>query len=147
MLKLSSGISFDDLYRREGLVRLDGAFVANLRTADAQLCEQLIAARAQPDVLSEKQESELLIAVAPHLDDFIAQLFGIEAEVCALSARHAELAPVFSCKRLFVQRKALHKYKGDAVAVFDAAALQAKITALLGGTFSELVSPTEGFDD
>ena len=74
MLKLSSGISFDDLYRREGLVRLDGAFVANLRTADAQLCEQLIAARLQPDVLSEKQESELLIAVAPRSEEHTSEL-------------------------------------------------------------------------
>src|SRR3954468_20632625 len=119
MLKLAHGFAFHDLYRRDGLQRLDQTFVAALKDADAALCEQLLAARTQPAILTNKQESELLIAVAPHLDDFIAKLFGIETEVRALSARHNELAPIFSCKRLFVQRKALHKYKADAAIAFD----------------------------
>ncbi|HUK04087.1 MAG TPA: FAD-dependent oxidoreductase, partial [Burkholderiales bacterium] len=37
--------------------------------------------------------------------------FGIEAEAQALAARHNELAPLYSVKRLFVQRRALHKVK------------------------------------
>src|SRR5678815_4857965 len=54
------------------------------------------------------------------------------------SARHHELAPLFSCKRLFVQRKALHKYKAEAAAAIDGAQLRAQLSALFSGDFTEL---------
>jgi len=44
--------------------------------------------------------------IAPHLDDFLAELFGIQAEFRALAARHHELAPLHTIKRQFVQRRA-----------------------------------------
>ncbi|MDB5808740.1 MAG: hypothetical protein JWN94_862 [Betaproteobacteria bacterium] len=138
MLKLPHGLSFPDLYHRDALVRLDAVFLKSLAASDEALSAQLRTAREQAATLAPKQESELLIAVAPHLDDFIARLFGIEDEVRALSARHNELAPLYSCKRLFVQRKALHKYKGDAAAAIDGPALRAKLIPLLGGEFTEL---------
>src|SRR5450830_703780 len=90
---LNFGFSFPDLYSRAGLARIDAAFLQYLGQGDAALAERLIAARAQPDALAKKAESELLIALAPHLEDFTAALFGIETEVEALSARHSELAP------------------------------------------------------
>ena len=40
-LSLKFGLSFDDLYHREGLVRLDAAFVDYLRATDAALCARL----------------------------------------------------------------------------------------------------------
>jgi NADPH-dependent glutamate synthase beta subunit-like oxidoreductase/NAD(P)H-flavin reductase len=108
-LRLHFGISFEDLYARDGLVRLDAAFLQFVALADAGLRARLEAARAAPP--TGKGESELLIALAPHLEDFLARLFGIEAEAQALAARHHELAPLYSVKRLFVQRQALHKVK------------------------------------
>ena len=53
-------------------------------------------ARADPGALDARAHSDLLIAAAPHLEDFIAELFGIRAEVAALAARHHELAPLYS---------------------------------------------------
>ncbi len=138
MLSLAQGFSFSDLYDRDGLVRLDEAFLRALGKADSGLCQHLAAARESPANLAPKQESELLIALAPHLDDFIGDLFAIAAEVRKLSARHNELAPLYSCKRLFVQRKALHKYKADAAAAFDGAALRAALAGKIGGAFTEL---------
>ena len=111
MLRLRFALSFEDLYCREGLVRLDAAFLKFLAQADAALRERLVAARARP--LAGKEESELLIALAAHVEDFIARLFGIEAEALALAAQHHELAPLYSVKRLFVQRRALHKVKPE----------------------------------
>jgi NADPH-dependent glutamate synthase beta subunit-like oxidoreductase/NAD(P)H-flavin reductase len=108
-LRLHFGISFEDLYARDGLVRLDAAFLQFVAQADAGLRARLEAARAAPP--TGKDESELLIALAPHLEDFLARLFGIEAQARALAARHHELAPLYSVKRLFVQRRALHKVK------------------------------------
>ena len=66
-------------------------------------------ARADPDRLDRKAESALLIEIAPWMEDFIARLFGIEKEVSALAARHHQLAPLYSCKRQFVQRRAMNK--------------------------------------
>jgi NADPH-dependent glutamate synthase beta subunit-like oxidoreductase/NAD(P)H-flavin reductase len=107
-LRLAFGLSFADLYAREGLLRLDGEFLSFL---DPSLKARLLEARATPP--ATKQESELLVALAPHLEDFLAKLFGIEAEAQALAARHNELAPLYSVKRLFVQRRALHKVKPE----------------------------------
>ena len=129
MLNLAFGLNFSDLYRRDGLLRLDTAFVDALRAVDDALCQRLLGARADPPALATRQESELLIALAPHVEDFIAELFGIKAEVEQLSARHGELAPLYGCKRLFVQRKAMHKYQADAASRFDGAALRGELAA------------------
>ena len=69
-------------------------------------------ARATPAPRA-RTESDLLVALAPHVEDFLATLFGIEAEARALAERHNELAPLYSVKRLFVQRRALHKVKPE----------------------------------
>ncbi|MBC8006685.1 MAG: FAD-dependent oxidoreductase [Prolixibacteraceae bacterium] len=138
-LRLRFNLCFEDLYRRAGLLRLDAAFLNYLSQAQAALRERLESLRGNHPSLPPKQESEFLIAVAGHLDDFIAQLFGIEDEVGALSARHFELAPLYSCKRLFVQRKAVNTYKAEAAAGFDAIRLEAQLVAWFGAAFSELV--------
>ena len=88
------GFSFNDLYDRDGLVRIDAAFLVFLGESDAALHAQLVAARLSADAISGKAESELLISLAPPLEDFLARLFGIEAQVLALAARHHELAPL-----------------------------------------------------
>src|SRR3954463_10000188 len=103
------GIRFDDLYEREGLARVDAAFLEFLGEGDAALRDRLVAARANPP--AAKEESDVLIAAAPHVEDFIAQLFDIKAEAQALAVKHHHLAPLYSVKRLFVQRRAMHKVK------------------------------------
>ncbi|MGH8746990.1 MAG: hypothetical protein ACREUK_10935, partial [Burkholderiales bacterium] len=137
-LRLGFGIGFLDLYDRQALRALDGTFLDFLGEADASLRNRLAAARNATDGLTAKDESELLIALAPHLDDFIARLFGIEAEVQALAARHHELAPLYSVKRLFVQRRALHRIKGQEAQEVDGTAAEQQLVARFGESFSEL---------
>jgi NADPH-dependent glutamate synthase beta subunit-like oxidoreductase/NAD(P)H-flavin reductase len=132
------GFSFDDLYDRDGLIRLDAAFLEFLGSADAALRAQFEAARISADPLAGKQQSELLIALAPHLEDFLAGLFGIQAQVQSLAARHYQLAPLYNCKRLFVQRRAMTKVKPEEAATLDGPALEAQLTAHIGAPFSEL---------
>ena len=98
-LRLQFNLRFQDLHRREGLSRVDAAFLEFLGQAQPALRDRLESLRGGQSPLPPKQESEFLIAVAGHLDDFIASLFGIQDEVGALSARHFELAPLYSCKR------------------------------------------------
>ena len=95
---------FEDLYRREGLLRLDQHFIDRLRASDVALFNRFMSARAV--LPADKEHSLLLIDLAPHVDDFIGELFGIEKELQALAEKHDVLAPLYACKRLFVQRRA-----------------------------------------
>ena len=133
------GLSFADLYDHQGLSRLDQAFLQELAQTDAPLRTRLLAARADVTTLAVKIESELLLALAPHLNDFIGLFFGIESEVGALAERHHALAPLYSVKRLFVQRKAMHKYKAEAAAAIDGVAIGERLTLLFGEPLTELV--------
>src|SRR5258706_16364936 len=125
MLKLAYGLSFAELHERDGLVRLDAAFLDYLGAAESALRPQLEAAREGPS-LDPKSESALIIEIAPHLDDFLAELFGIQAEFRTLAARHHELAPLYEVKRQFVQRRAANKVKPERAARLAAPPLEAK---------------------
>ena len=133
-----AGLTFDDLYCREGLLKLDQRFLDELARNDAALHERLTRARAVPSSLAARQESELLLALVPHLESYLARLFGIERELAALAARHHELAPLYPVKRLFVQRKALHKYQSQDAQGFDGHALERELTTAFGEPFTEL---------
>ena len=137
-LSLAFGFRFEDLYDREGLARLDTKFLDALAIADAGLRDRLVAARAAPESLAQKEEAELLLAVAPVLDDFVAELFGIGADLDRLVAAHTETEPLFRVKRKFVQRRAMLKIKADEAAKFDGPALEAEVAGKLGGHFDEL---------
>src|SRR5271169_3158786 len=95
-LILKHGLSFADLYDRDGLMRLDRAFVADLAMADPTLHERLITARHDPDGLGHSAESDLVVDLAPYLEDFLGALFGIAAGLRELQARHHALAPLYS---------------------------------------------------
>jgi NADPH-dependent glutamate synthase beta subunit-like oxidoreductase/NAD(P)H-flavin reductase len=123
-LSLNHGLSFADLYERDGLIKLDRAFVAHLAAGDAALHDRLMTARADVAALDRKAESDLLVDLAPHVEDFLGGLFGIAAEIRALQQRHDELAPLYSVKRLFVQRRAVKEIKEPDAAVLDGDALR-----------------------
>ena len=124
---LAHGLSFDDLYGHAGLARLDAAFVAWLQGANVDAHARLMAARATPDALPAKEESNLLIELARPLEDFVGALFGISAEAAALRQRDAKFAPLYDCKRLFVQRYVTRAIKADAASVLDGAAVTAAV--------------------
>src|SRR5258708_2995080 len=132
-LALKHGLTFPDLYDRDGLIRLDRAFVAHLASADAALHDRLMTGRAEPDALDHKAESDLLIDLAPYLEDFLGDLFGIAGEVRELQARHDRLAPLYSVKRLFVQRRAVKEIKEIDAAQLNGHKLGQELHILIGG--------------
>jgi NADPH-dependent glutamate synthase beta subunit-like oxidoreductase/NAD(P)H-flavin reductase len=129
---LQHGLRFADLYSRDGLVRLDAAFMAHLQAADASLFAMLATGRAAPEKLPAKDESDLIVDLAPHLEDFVAALFGIQSEVLAHQSQHDELSPLYTVKRLFVQRRAAKGATPEAIAKLDGPALAAKLEELMG---------------
>ncbi len=136
-LSLSFGLAFEDLAHHEGLARLDSLFLNELEQAAADLAVRLSEARSNPAALPAKQRSELIVELAPHVEDFIAVLFRIQPEVRALQTRHHELAPLYSVKRKFVQRKALTGYTPEKAAAIDGLALAAELEGFMLEPLSE----------
>src|SRR3954451_19842110 len=133
-LALKHGLAFSDLYEREGLIRLDRAFIAHLASGDVTLHDRLMAARANPEALDPKAESDLLVDLAPEVEDFIGEVFAMAAEIRNLQARHDELAPLYSVKRLFVQRRAVKEIKEADAAQINGPRLAEELDTLIGGT-------------
>ncbi|HNB29257.1 MAG TPA: FAD-dependent oxidoreductase, partial [Alphaproteobacteria bacterium] len=142
-LRLAHGLRFEDLYDPAGLAKIDGLFVDALRKSDEGLAGRLLAARAEPKALDAKAESTLIIETAAHLDDFLGSLFGIADELGALRRQHSELAPIYSVKRLFVQRRALKAHPEAEAKTFDADSIRTELTGLFGGSFDELTFATK----
>jgi len=94
--KLQHDLSFTDLYDRDGLVRLDAAFVGWLKEIDVDAHARFMAARTAPDALAVKDESNLLIELARPLEDFLGALFGV-AKSCS-NAENLHLGAV-QCQR------------------------------------------------
>jgi NADPH-dependent glutamate synthase beta subunit-like oxidoreductase/NAD(P)H-flavin reductase len=137
-LSLSFGLQFDDLYTSEGLAKVDVAFQRFLGTGDATLLPQLLAARVDPKALDRKAASALILSLAPHLEDFLGELFQIQSEIRELQHQHQELAPLYTVKRNFVQRKALPSIKEADAQHFHGKTLQAELETYIGEPLTEL---------
>ncbi|HIJ37971.1 MAG TPA: pyridine nucleotide-disulfide oxidoreductase, partial [Rhodospirillaceae bacterium] len=129
--------SFAELYQSEGLSKLDRLFLDQVRDADPGLAARLAEARANPPEKSRDQ-ADLLIALAPHLDDFMAALFNLRGEMQTLASRQDALAPLWACKRLFVQRRAMKALRADEAEAVDGEALARDLSTLLGPSWDEL---------
>ena len=124
---LAFGLGFGDLYRREGLLRLDAAWLEFLGGTDAALAARYRAAREAPGSLDSKGEAALLIEAGPAVDAFIAHLFGIESELAELRAEHEALDPLWRVKWKFVKRQALLSVTPEQIAALDADAARSTL--------------------
>jgi NADPH-dependent glutamate synthase beta subunit-like oxidoreductase/NAD(P)H-flavin reductase len=130
VLNLPYGLDFADLYTRDGLVRLDAAFLSHLAPLSPDLHASLLAARQSPPT-DHKAESDLILALSPHVDDFVANLFGIEPELRALQSAHAAQHPLQTVKRKFVIPKS-NRITPDQAASLDITAITAELESLAG---------------
>jgi len=100
-----SGLSYADLFTLDGLTRLDQEYLARLQARDATRHAQLQALR-DGQAFTPVELSELLLAVAPLVDELIGELFGIRAELQATRAATLSHNPVLAFKKQFVARRA-----------------------------------------
>ena len=138
MLTLAHGLSIADLYRQPGLEKLDGIFLAQLGRTAGELHARLAAARAAPDTMPAADELALMLELAPVLEAFLIELFGIAAEAGALSQQHVDLSPLYEVKRQFVQRQAAKAIAPEKAAALDGPALYRVLAERLGEDFDEL---------
>jgi NADPH-dependent glutamate synthase beta subunit-like oxidoreductase/NAD(P)H-flavin reductase len=137
-LTLSNGLSFMDLYDNEGLARIDSLFLDNLCQIDGDLHKRLIEARKAPDNLERKESSDLMLALAPHLDSFLVELFNIGEAASDLKTKQKDLDNLYTCKRIFVQRQAGKDYPQNEAETFDGLALAGELEKLFGTSLDEI---------
>jgi NADPH-dependent glutamate synthase beta subunit-like oxidoreductase/NAD(P)H-flavin reductase len=136
-LSLAFGIRFEDLYRRHGVFRVDAAFLEYLGRTDSTLLERLLGARNDASSLGHKDESQLILELGPVLEDFLAELFGIQSALRSLQSEYHEMAPLFDLKRKFVQRRAATLAKPAEATQWDGPQLRSDLSILFGEPFSE----------
>ncbi len=134
---LNFNLKFTDLYNLDGLAKIDAEFVGSLKSSNLDLYNRLVTVRSNPTSFPDKDSSNLIIEIAPYLEDFIASLFKIEADFYKLRAKHQDLANIYSCKRLFIQRQAIKKYKLEEIENFAIDKIKAKLEEYLGGELAE----------
>ncbi len=129
-----TGSRFADLYDRDGLVRLDRAFVVHLAAGDGALHDRLMAARAPGTRRDRRTKSKATCSSTSRRMSRIssADCWHRRRGEGDAGAAQASSAPLFSTKRLFVQRRAVKEIKEDAAAALDGSALVAEIEALIG---------------
>lgn len=98
-------IAFSGLFQVTGLEMLDKRFLELLKRQDLELYRQVDSYRQAAGPLPPVAESELLLALAPYLEDFLASFFGIERELAA--SRQATLSHdvVLAFKKEWVLRR------------------------------------------
>lgn len=135
-MNLAFGFTFEDLYSVEGLHRLDQTFLTYLREANPNLFVSLTAGRKAPP--SSLDLSSLLIDLAPYVEDFLSHLFFIEKDINTLQADAYALAPLYRCKRIFIQRMAAKAYTQDEALHFEGQALKEELITAMGKPYTDL---------
>ena len=97
----------------------------------------MLDARANPGALARKQQSDLIVELAPHVEDFIGELFGISGDLRALQAKHHSLAPIYALKRRFVQKKAISGVTKEQASAINGLAVAAELEALFNEPLTE----------
>ena len=124
---LGFGVAFRDLYRRDGLVQVDQAFLAQLRALDPALAERLLDARSSAGNLSRATEAALLLALGPALEQFIGTLFGVSDALSVLAEAATAAEPFFRVKWKFVRRQAALGISSDEAQGIDADELRRQL--------------------
>jgi NADPH-dependent glutamate synthase beta subunit-like oxidoreductase/NAD(P)H-flavin reductase len=101
-----NGFTFDELFHADGLQRLDQTFLDCLNRESTDLHKQLMAYREHDSSQTNIQQSELLIATARILEDFLAELFHIADEMAISQARTTSFNPIAVFKKYYVLKRA-----------------------------------------
>lgn len=103
-------LTFPDLYELDGLQKVNQHFELFLTEKNPQLAKDFALLKE-----SQKENSEILIAVAKIFEEFLAELFLITKETKILKEKHQNLAIIYRIKRDFIQRQIAKKYDGNSL--------------------------------
>ncbi|HBN22698.1 MAG TPA: pyridine nucleotide-disulfide oxidoreductase [Holosporales bacterium] len=135
--KLQFDITFQDLHSPQGLQCLDELFQGFLQDNNQELYQRYKEARN-----TQMEDSDLILAVAPLVEDFLAHLFDIEKDVQTLQKKHHSLAPLHTCKRTFIQRQVAKKANEAEARSHDGECLRTSLEAYFKKPFDDLTYAT-----
>ncbi|MGC1955121.1 MAG: pyridine nucleotide-disulfide oxidoreductase, partial [Gammaproteobacteria bacterium] len=138
------GFTYGDLYAPERLADLLQVFDVALQHDDPALFDEFVSYRLhQGEGLTAPQRSALLVRLAPHLGQFVARLFGVEAERGAkMGETQREFAAVFTYRREIVQ--AVDKlFRVEDQVRWDLPALDRAVQILKRSAFAEIADETD----
>lgn len=101
-----SDFTYEELFQPTGLARLDREFLTFLQQITPEIHEPLLRYRSGDKTLSALEISELLIAAATVLEQFLARLFKIEEAVSISQIQTISHNPIAQFKKYFVLRRA-----------------------------------------
>jgi NADPH-dependent glutamate synthase beta subunit-like oxidoreductase/NAD(P)H-flavin reductase len=99
-------LEYKKLYNLQQLEQLDKEFQQYIANANSNLHSEYLKARTS----KTKKNDTISLQLAPYVEDFLANLFGINNETQTTYANHSEYALIAVAKRQFVQRYAIKKY-------------------------------------
>jgi NADPH-dependent glutamate synthase beta subunit-like oxidoreductase/NAD(P)H-flavin reductase len=127
-----AGFRYADLYNPSRLRDLTLAFDRHAQAQNPDLFEAFQAYRAcRGDGMAPEQVSDLLVKMAPFVGEFVAKLFGVEAEWTAQRQFiDGEFSTVFAYKNDVIG-KLTARYKGQKPEDWDIAAVRSQFEALV----------------
>ncbi len=110
MKKLAFDLTFHDLYTREGIERIQQIFIRYLKDTDETLGQIYTHYVKQPQGITDKAYSDLILHVSPIVEEFICALFGKEKLSKVLQQTYLNASLIEHIRRTFVQRMALKNF-------------------------------------
>jgi NADPH-dependent glutamate synthase beta subunit-like oxidoreductase/NAD(P)H-flavin reductase len=99
-------LNYQALFQAETLTQLDQQFLNHLHDQNSSLHDELIAYRSQSQPFTAIQISELLLATAPILEEFLADFFDLHQALKTVHQQTQSHNPIFAFKKWFVLRRA-----------------------------------------
>jgi NADPH-dependent glutamate synthase beta subunit-like oxidoreductase/NAD(P)H-flavin reductase len=136
-----NGFTYADLYRPPRLRELAETFYREVAAADPGLAQEFSGYRAACGVgYADREESDLIIKLAPYLSRFLARLFKIETECEQLTAATINQQDIFEFKKSFIQKRVFKKFTTENLAAWDLAQLDRAVCELRQAAFPRTIS-------
>ncbi|MCP4923493.1 MAG: FAD-dependent oxidoreductase [bacterium] len=116
------------------MLKIDGLFLKFLKGHNPALYAQVIQGRSENRA---DFSSDILLDLAPHVQDFVGELFCVEEPLSDLKVQCDNFCPLEEAKRVFVRRRAAKAYSLEEVDHFEGGALRSILEEELGPHFTE----------
>ncbi|WPY00389.1 Putative bifunctional glutamate synthase subunit beta/2-polyprenylphenol hydroxylase domain protein [Candidatus Trichorickettsia mobilis] len=148
-MQLAFGFIFDDLSSLVKLYELDQVFLEFLEEHNSEVYQKLCHLRIinksntqSYTYLDELEYSNLLLDLAPILENFLAQLFFIEPEITKSRFEHIKFNSIYQCKRKFIQRFAIKKYPKASINSIDIVNVTNTLNQLIRAELTPIIFAT-----
>ncbi len=138
-LKLKHGFKFEDLFLSSKLRELTGLFYDHYKNFDSATYDTFVKYRDyKGEGFTELEVSNIVIASARVLDNFIVNFFGIDDEAAKLKLHNESEREVMKVRSDFMTKRVLKKYKPADLASMNFSELDAKVNVIKNGLYAGL---------